>query len=246
MYTIMQAIILAGGFAKRLWPLTLEKPKPLLPINNKPIIEYLLEKIDELDIENVIVSTNMKFKNNFERWLSSTGRKNVRIIAEESTKEEEKLGAIKALSRLSNEVVEDCLIAAGDNIFTESLLGFKKMFEKLKSPMVCLYDVREPELAKNYSIAVLEDDGRIVDFFEKPKEPKTTLIGTCLYIFPKEVFRKLDEYVRMNKDCDAPGKFIEWLCKEMPVYGYTIHGMWWDIGTVKSYEDAKRYFAGTR
>ncbi len=243
---IMQAIILAGGFAKRLWPLTLEKPKPLLPVNDKPIIEYLLEKIEELDVKDIILSTNMKFKKNFEKWLTSTGRKNVRIIAEESTREEEKLGAIKALARLSNEVIEDCIIAAGDNIFTESLIGFKKMFDKLKSPIVCLYDVREVELAKNYSTAILEDDGKILDFVEKPKEPKTTLIGTCLYIFPKEVFGKLNEYVSMGRDCDAPGKFIEWLCKEIPVYGYIMHGMWWDIGTVKSYEDAKRYFAGKR
>ncbi|MCX8188482.1 MAG: nucleotidyltransferase family protein [Nitrososphaeria archaeon] len=242
----MQAIILAGGFAKRLWPLTLEKPKPLLSVNNKPIIEYLLEKIDELDVKDIIVSTNMKFKNNFEKWLSSTGRKNIRIIAEESTKEEEKLGAVKALARLSNEIIEDCLIAAGDNIFTESLVDFKRMFEKLKAPIVCLYDVREVELAKNYSIAILENDGRIVEFVEKPQNPKTTLIGTCLYIFPREVFKKLNEYVSMDRDCDAPGRFIEWLCKEIPVYGYTMHGMWWDIGTIKSYEDAKRYFAGKR
>jgi len=242
----MQAIILAGGFAKRLWPLTLEKPKPLLPINDKPIIEYLLEKIDELNIEDIIVSTNMKFKKDFEKWLLSSGRKNVRIIAESSMREEEKLGAIRALARLSSEVVEDCLIAAGDNIFTESLLGFKRMFDELKSPIICLYNVKDTSLAKNYSIVVLEDDGRVVDFVEKPKEPKTTLIGTCLYIFPKEVFVKINEYVSMGMDSDAPGRFIEWLCKNMPVYGYIMHGSWWDIGTLKSYEDAKRYFAGKR
>lgn len=242
----MQAIILAGGFAKRLWPLTLDKPKPLLPINNKPIIEYLLEKIEELDVGEVIVSTNMRFKENFEKWLSSTGRRNVIIHVEGAMREEEKPGAIKALSMLSDKVVEDCLIAAGDNVFTESLLDFKGMFEKVRAPTVCLYDVRSLELAKNYSIAVLEEDGRIVEFVEKPREPKTTLIGTCLYIFPRDVFGRLKEYVSSGRDSDAPGRFIEWLCKRVPVYGYIMHGMWWDIGTAKSYEDAIRYFAGKR
>ena len=239
----MKAVILAGGFAKRLWPLTINKPKALLPIAGRPTIDYLIDKIDELKVEDIIVSTNMKFKPDFDKWLSESERKNVEIIAEESKSEKEKLGATKALAMLAANMKDDCLVTAGDNLLTCSLKEMVEMYKQLNDPIIGLYNMKDIELVKNYSTVIVNSDNRILKFFEKPRNPKTTLISTCLYIFPNRVLAMLREYIDSNLNPDNPGWFIEWLCKRELVYGYLFEGVWWDIGTIKSYNDAKRYFS---
>jgi len=239
----MKALILAGGFAKRLWPLTIDRPKPLLPVAGKPMIEYLIDKLDELEVEDIIISTNMKFKPNFDRWLSKSGRKDITIIVEEARSEKEKAGAIKALANLTEGMKGDCFVAAGDNLFTGSLKDMIEIYRQLKDPIVGLYDIRDVELVNKYSTVIVNSDNRILEFIEKPKNPKTTLIGTCLYIFPNRILARLKEYVEGGLSSDAPGGFIEWLCKKELVYGYLLEGVWWDIGTIQSYNNAKRYFS---
>ncbi|MGQ9782012.1 MAG: nucleotidyltransferase family protein [Nitrososphaeria archaeon] len=239
----MKALVLAGGFAKRLWPLTIDRPKPLLPVAGRPIIDYMIDKLDEVGVQEITISTNMKFKLHFERWLSDIGRNNVKLAVEESRSEKEKLGAVKALAKLASEMVGDCIIAAGDNLFTGSLRGMVEKYRRLSSPVIGLYDVRDFELAKSYSTVVVDSNFKISEFIEKPDNPKTTLIGTCLYILPESSLQRVGEYVQTGLDTDAPGRFIQWLCVKESVYGFLLEGMWWDIGTIRAYNEAKRYFS---
>jgi glucose-1-phosphate thymidylyltransferase len=239
----MKALVLAGGFAKRLWPLTIDQPKPLLPVAGRPIIDYTLDKLEEIGVQEITVSTNMKFKSHFENWIMESGRKNVELVVEESRSEREKLGAVKALARLTSGMRGDYVVVAGDNLFTGSLKGMMEAYRRLNSPIIGLYDVRNFELAKSYSTVVVDSSFRISEFIEKPENPKTTLIGTCLYILPETSLRRLEEYVQIGLNADAPGRFIEWLCVKEPVYGYLLEGVWWDIGTIQSYNEAKRYFS---
>jgi len=239
----MIAIILAGGYAKRLWPLTKNRPKPLLPVAGKPILKYILEKVEKLPVNRIILLTNMRFRFEFEEWLAVNGYREVEVVADDSRCEEEKPGAVKALAELTARLSDDCLIVAGDNLFTDSLKGMVEMFNLLRAPVIALYDVGSLEVAKNYSTVVMDEDGRIVGFVEKPPNPETTLVGTCIYMFPGRILPKVKEYVDEGLGADEPGRFVEWLHEREPVYGYVLEGLWFDIGTPETYAQADRSFS---
>ena len=239
----MIAIILGGGYATRLWPLTKDKPKPLLSVAKKPIIEYIVEKLVELEvIKQIIISINLKFEPHFREWQSMY-HNSVEILVEKSRSEEEKLGAVKALAQITSKVDDDCLILAGDNLFESDLDGMIQTFNEKKAPIIALYNVKSLDLAKQYSTINLDTDNRIIDFVEKPKIPKTTLIGTCIYIVPKRTLPRLKEYLEKGLGRDEPGLFIEWLHRQEPVYGYILEGYWCDIGNLESYKKADKFFS---
>ncbi|MFQ6095050.1 MAG: sugar phosphate nucleotidyltransferase, partial [Candidatus Bathyarchaeia archaeon] len=239
----MQAIILAGGYAKRLRPLTTNRPKPLLPIDGRPILQHILQKLKELDeVDHTILSTNLKFAPRFKEWLENNGYSNVEIVTDNSNSEKEKPGATAALAHITSEISEDCLIIAGDNLFTTSLQEMKQRFRKINQPLIAVYDVKNIDEAKRYATASLDKEGRIVKLIEKPPNPETTLAAVCIYMLPKRTLPLIREYVDKQTEKDAPGRFIEWLYKKEPVYAYRLKGRWWDIGTPQSYREARDFF----
>ncbi|MEM3627364.1 MAG: nucleotidyltransferase family protein [Candidatus Bathyarchaeia archaeon] len=239
----MIAIILAGGYAKRLWPLTLNTPKALLPLAGKPVIDYVIEKIFNVSppVEKIIVSTNLKFQRQFEMWLEAKRYSNVELLPDASTGESEKIGAVMALHNITSNFNSDFLVVAGDSLFIDDLYGLIQFFKEKQSPVVALYQTKDLDEAKKGATAILNEEGRIVEFIEKPINPKTTLAGACLYIFPSRIKTKLREYVNLGMPRDEPGHFIQWLHKGEPVYGCMLKNHFWDIGTLKSYREANAY-----
>jgi glucose-1-phosphate thymidylyltransferase len=244
----MIAIILAGGYAKRLWPLTLNRPKALLPLAGKPVIDHVIEKIFKVSppVKKIIVSTNLKFQGQFEMWLEAKRYGDVELVPDPSMRESEKIGAIMALHNITSNFDEDFLVVAGDGLFIDNLDGLLRLFEEKQSPVVALYQTKDLDEAKKGATAILDKDGRIVEFIEKPENPKTKLVGACLYAFPTRIKMRLREYVDLSLPRDEPGRFIEWLHKEEPVYGYILKNQFWDIGTLKSYREAEEYLKTLR
>jgi len=240
----MIAIVLAGGYAKRLWPLTLDKPKVLLTVAGKPVIDYVVEKALRVSppVGKIIVSTNLRFQLQFQEWLENRGYGNVELVPDNSTNEYEKVGAVKALSNIASRISEDFLVLAGDNLFPDELNGLAKFFGEKHSPVVALYRARDLDQARKGATAVLDEDSRILEFTEKPENPKTALVGACVYAFPLRTSMRLREYVELDLPCDEPGRFIEWLHKMEPVYGYMLKDYLWDIGTIESYKETEKYF----
>ena len=230
----MKVLIMAGGYATRLWPITKEKPKPLLPVGDKYIIDYILEKVKELDLE-VYVSTNKFFEKYFKEWAEKNG---VELIVEDTLSEEEKLGTIGAIKyAISKLGIDDYLIVAGDNLFSFSLKEFLRHYNG--KPLIAVYDVGDFELAKRYGVVVVEGD-RVIDFQEKPLQPKSTLVSTGVYALPKEVVAKVDEYLAEGNR-DSPGYFIEWLLKKgVEIQAYKFDDYWYDIGSADSYLEAMK------
>jgi glucose-1-phosphate thymidylyltransferase len=242
----MITIILAGGYAKRLWPLTLDKPKALLLIAGKPMINYVLDKFASLDppMNRIILSTNLKFQSQFKKWLKNTEYHDVELMPEKSSREEEKLGAVRALADIVEKIdEEDVLVFAGDNLFTDKLDGFLRFFHEKHAPTIALYYARSVTEAKRGSTVVINESGRILEFVEKPTHPKTTLVGACAYALPAGIYKRLKEYVELGLATNEPGRFIEWLHKQEPVYGYMFKDYLWDIGTKRSYKAAERFFS---
>lgn len=242
----MIAIVLAGGYAKRLWPLTLDRPKALLPVAGKSAIDYVVEKLISLSPRpnRMIVLTNLRFQSQFQDWLEAGQHQDIELIPEESLKEEEKFGAVKAIAEISKTTgQEDMLIVPCDNLFTDDLQCFLRFFSEKHAPTIVLYHAKSVDETRNGSNVAVDEDGRVLEFVEKPTNPKTTLVGASIYAFPVGIGRRFEEYLQQRLSIDEPGKFIEWLHKQEPVYGYVLKDYLWDIGTIESYEAADEFFS---
>lgn len=249
----MKALLLAAGYATRLYPLTLNQPKPLLPVAGRPVMEFILDIIRPLkEINEIFVVTNQKFYGNFEKWKSglTSGSKKITIVNDHTASDKDRLGATGDIEFVIREkkISEDLLVMAGDNIFKADLTGFIN-FSVSKRPSVSigLYDVKDLKLAGRYGVVSLDRHGRITEFKEKPEKPDSTLAAKCLYFFPAGKLDIVKEYLRTGFLKDAPGYFIEWLSRKEPVFGYVFKDeRWFDIGDKASYEEADCHFRKER
>ncbi|MEA1992899.1 MAG: sugar phosphate nucleotidyltransferase [Euryarchaeota archaeon] len=237
----MKTVIMAGGYATRLLPLTERRAKPLLPVAGKPIIDYILERIPSDDI---VISTNKRFRENFAEWRSKK-EKNIDILIEETRKEEEKLGTIGAIAYLikKRNIDEDLMIVAGDNLFSFELAPFIEAYTGI--PLIGLYDMKDKKkIREKYGVALIKGN-RVRGFQEKPQNPKSTLVSIGCYIYPKNILPLFSEFLRGHgRKKDAPGYFNEWLCKKREMRGHILHGDWYDIGDRASYIRANMAYAG--
>lgn len=239
----MKAIILAAGYAVRLQPLTINMPKSLLPIGGKIIIDRIIGKILTIrGLDLIAIVTNAKFYNKFSDWRAgSQYRDKVSVINDGTASNETRLGAIRdielALSRTGMD--DDVLIVAGDNLFDFDMGLFIDFTRKHPDGVsVALYDVKDLKSASSYGIVEVDDTCRVVDFQEKPANPKSTLASTGIYYFPKNKLPFIKEYVKMQNKLDAPGYYIGWLSGRDKVYGFTFKEDWYDIGSIESYKKA--------
>ncbi len=249
----MKALILAAGYATRLYPLTLTQPKPLLPVAGRPMVDYVLDNLVPVGgIDRVYVVTNAKFDGHFARW-SDEYRKRMdagfefTIVSDGSTDDTNKLGAIGDLHLVleREKVDDDLIVVAGDNLFSEPLVGFGDVCRSRRAPVIGTYDVGSLDLARKYSTVDLAEDGRIVSFIEKPPHPTTTRVGIALYYYPRETLPLIRQYIREGNNPDQPGRLVQWMCSRTPFYSWPVPGLWFDIGSKETLEEADRIFAET-
>ena len=241
----MEAIILAAGYATRLYPLTENTPKPLLEVAGKVMIEHIIDKLEEIkDISKINIITNNKFTKNFINWEKKySSRFQISIINDGTNNNEDRLGAIGDIQfTIKNKKInDDALVVAGDNLFDFSLGEIIEIFKNTNSNVIALYDVHDKELAKNYGVVSVKN-GIISKFAEKPQSPESTLISTGIYIFPKKTLQLIQKYLDEGNNPDKSGSFIEWLHKKEKVYAYTTGREWYDIGTLEQLEKADKTF----
>ena len=244
----MQVLILAAGYATRLHPLTLTQPKPLLPVAGKPMIDYVMDNLAAVEgIDRVYVVTNAKFTGQFQKWADAYATRtplNFTIINDGSTDDTNKLGAIGDLNLVleREQLDDDLIVVAGDNLFSEKLAAFGQFIREKNAPVLGVYDVGSLDQAKKYGVVALAQDGRITKFEEKPAQPASTLIGIALYYYPKAVLPLIKQYVAEGNNPDQPGRLVQWLYPRMPVYTWTVPGLWFDIGSKETLEEANRIF----
>jgi glucose-1-phosphate thymidylyltransferase len=233
----MKALILAAGYATRLYPLTETVAKPLLPVGGRPMIDYLLDSIVEVDaIDGVHVVTNHKFAESFVRWADTHAAAGTQIEVHDdgTTSEDDRLGAIGDIRFVLDQTgleTDDLLVVAGDNLFDFSLIEYVDWWQaKGEASAVALYDVGDLELVKKYSTVELDDEDRLVGFLEKPERPETTLVATATYLFHRSHVPFVGRYLEEGNSPDQPGRFVAWLVPRAPVYGYRFDGEWRDIG----------------
>ena len=246
----MKVIILAAGYATRLYPLTLTQPKPLLPVAEKPMIEHVLDNLIPIGgIDRIYIVTNGKFATHFQKWAdqyrATKSKLNFTVVNDGSTDDSNKLGAIGDIHYVlkTQNVDDDLIVVAGDNLFSEKLDGFGGFFRKKNAPVLALYDVGDLERIKKYNSISVDDTGRITFFEEKPKNPTSTLTGIALYYYPKSVIPLIKQYIAEGNNPDQPGRLVQWLYPRMAVYTWRVPGLWFDIGSKEILEEANQIFA---
>lgn len=256
----MKALILAAGYGTRLYPLTKEHPKALLPVAGRPILDYIVGKIARVkEIASIVVVTNDKFFPQFQAWTKKIKDKpdyapaaRIKILNDGTRNEFNRLGAIGDIHfALSKEaILEDTLILGGDNLFEDGLTGFMRFAQTKRSKAVVgVYDIALPpsggrqRIARKYGVVKLGPAGKIIDFTEKPRQPQSSLIATCIYYLPKEKLRYFQEYLNdPGNEYDSSGSFISWLIGKEDVYGFIFKKRWYDIGDPRVYQEADRVF----
>ncbi len=237
----MRVIILAGGYAKRMWPLTKNIPKPLLPVQGKPIIEHIIDNVRESGVRDVIILTNEQFRDQFQSWLNQYKSENISIFAEKSSSEENKLGAIRALAELLKALPpDDYLVLAGDNIITSNLTPMISLYNRINKPIVGLFEPVDKRQLQAGSVVVIDRNKQIKRFIEKPKRSTKGKLGALAYILPYRTLVNLDQYLSEGNDPDEPGRFIAWLHKREPVYGYPFASHVLDIGNPQLFAEANK------
>lgn len=246
----MKVIILAAGYATRLYPLTLTRPKPLLPVAGQPMIDYVLDNLAPIGgLDRIYVVTNAKFVSHFEQWAADyrahKANLNFTIVNDRSTDDSNKLGAIGDIHFVLEQqrVNDDLIVVAGDNLFSEKLSGFGQYCRERKAPVLALYDVGDLEQVRKYNAITLDADGRISFFEEKPQNPTSTLTGIALYYYPRTILPLIRQYIAEGNNPDQPGRLIQWLYPRQPVYTWKVPGLWFDIGSQETLEEANRIFA---
>ncbi|MGD2278806.1 MAG: nucleotidyltransferase family protein [Candidatus Omnitrophota bacterium] len=238
----MKSLILAAGYGTRLYPLTLDRPKPLVKVGGRPILGRLFEKLEKIEsCDEVYVVTNDKFYEVILKWLRKKNYSfKVKIINDKTKTNEDRLGAIGDIDLVlkKERPKDDVLIMAGDNLFEFDIMDFVNFAKKKNCLSVALYDVKDLSLAKRYGIVSLDQDQKIIDFQEKPESPKSTLASTGIYYLPEAKLGTLDEYMETSLVKDAPGNYVRWMSQSDAVYGYVFTEGWYDIGDKSSLEKA--------
>ncbi len=241
----MKALILAAGYATRLYPLTKDYPKPLLEVKGEPIINYIIDKLKLIsEIKEIYIVTNSKFISIFRKWKKSVkSPKKITLIDDLTKSNQDRLGAIGDINFVikSRSIKEDLLIIGGDNLFSGSLKSFLD-FSKKNNPAASIgvYKLKRKKDASRYGAVKLDKYNKIIDFTEKPINPQSSIVAMCLYYIPMNYLGLINEYIKnKNKNLDASGGYISWLKNRTDVYGYLFSGFWFDIGDYKYLNEAR-------
>ena len=207
----MKALVLAAGYATRLYPLTLDRPKALLEVGGKPMLDHVLERLEEMGVDETIVVTNAKFTPHFEEWAS--GRDGVRIVNDGTTSNDDRLGAIGDIGYVVEQtgLDDDLVVVAGDNLFGEDMSGFSAYGREMDAPVLAVHDVGDLARMREYNQVDVDDEGRITFFEEKPEDARSTLAGVALYFYPRRTLPLIRQYLDEKNNPDQPGRLIEWL-----------------------------------
>jgi len=213
-------------------------------------VEYVLDNLAPIGgIDRIYVVTNAKFAGHFQQWSeeyrATKAKLNFTIVNDGSTDDTNKLGAIGDIHYVlkTQNVEDDIIVVAGDNLFSQKLEGFGEFCREKNAPVLALYDAGNLEEIKKYNAISLDHAGRITFFEEKPKHPTSTLTGIALYYYPQSTIPLIRQYIAEGNNPDQPGRLIQWLYPRTPVFTWKVPGLWYDIGSKETLEEANRIFA---
>ncbi len=238
----MKAIILAAGYATRLYPLTENFPKPLLPVGGKAILDWLIEDLKDI-IDEFLVVTNHKFAGQFVSWADTRDEK-IKVIDDGTVTNETRLGAVKDIALAAEGLDEDVLVMAGDNVLNFSLVQFVEFSRSTGTSCVMCHDETSVPALQKTAVITVDDDCLITSYEEKPAVPKGTLAVPPFYYYRSGDIHRIPEALDEGCSADAPGSFAAWLSRQTPMHAWKMTGSRHDIGDMKSYEAVRDSYKG--
>lgn len=242
----MKCLILAAGYATRLYPLTENFPKPLLTVGEKTILDWLIDDIDGAGlVDEYVVISNHKFAHHFEDWAKNKAQK-ITVVDDGTSSNETRLGAVRdiqyAIDTLS--IDDDMLVIAGDNVLDFSLTKFVAYAkDKNSSCIMRYYEASEKKLQKCGVVSIDEND-LITNMEEKPECPKSNWCCPPFYYYTKEDAKLVKVGIESGCGVDAPGSYIAWLCTQTKVHAMEMPGKRYDIGNLESYAKVQEEYKG--
>ena len=245
----MKCLILAAGYATRLYPLTENFPKPLLKVGEKTILDWLIQDIEGAGcVDEYIVISNHKFAPHFQEWaLAHTSH--ITVIDDGTESNDTRLGAVRdiqlALSRIPQEEwQEGFLVIAGDNVLDFSLQHFISYAKRKGASCIMRFHEPNEERLHKSGIVEVDADDRILSMEEKPAQPKSHWICPPFYYYTQQDAHLVGRGIEQGCGVDAPGSFIAWLSTQVPVFAMEMPGRRYDIGNLASYEEVQRTYRG--
>ena len=245
----MKCVILAAGYATRLYPLTENFPKPLLKVGEKSILDWLLDDLAETtDIDEFIVISNHKFAQHFEDWKGSKQKVRpytITVIDDGTSTNETRLGAVRDIQLAVDTLglTDDLLVMAGDNVLDFSLSGFVQFAKEKNTSCVMCHEENDLKKQQKTAIITVDCNNLITSYEEKPQEPKGTLAVPPFYYYKRDDVKRIQKALANGCGYDAPGSFAAWLSGQTPMHAYKMPGKRYDIGDINSYEFVKRVFS---
>ncbi|MCL1884015.1 MAG: nucleotidyltransferase family protein [Defluviitaleaceae bacterium] len=236
----MKAIILVAGYATRMYPLTENTPKALLPLRGKAVIDYIIEKINDLpEVDEIFVVSNSKFFPHFSDWAKTAPTKlKIEVLDDGTTDNSNRRGAVGDVQFAISEksITDEIVVIAGDNYFTYDLRDQYDFYRKTGHDTLTGKELDDIEMLKSFAVATLDDNGKVLELEEKPAVPKSNMAIYATYFFRKETVPLFEKYLSEGNNADLIGAFPQWLYKLHDVYTYKMDGDCYDIGTIEMYE----------
>lgn len=242
----MKCLILAAGYATRLYPLTENFPKPLLKVGEKTILDWLVDDIDRAGlVDAYVVISNHKYAHHFDTWAATKSQK-ITVVDDGTSANETRLGAVKdiqfAIDKLGLD--DELLVIAGDNVLDFSLTKFVYYAkEKNTSCVMRYYEADAKKLTKSGVVQIDEND-KLLGMEEKPAQPKSPWCCPPFYFYTKEDAKRIQAGIDAGCGTDAPGSYIAWLCKQTVVHAMEMPGKRYDVGNLQSYEQVQKDYRG--
>ena len=244
----MKCLILAAGYATRLYPLTENFPKPLLQVRGKAILDWLIEDMDRSGvIDEYVVISNHKFAHHFSAWAAEK-RQKVTVVDDGTTSNETRLGAVRdilfAMDALK--IQEDVLVMAGDNLLDFSLTAFIDYARQKKTSCIMRYYEASEEKLRRSGVVTLDECERVLSLEEKPREPKSHWCCPAFYYYTARDAARLADGIAQGCHTDAPGSYVAWLCQKSTIHAMEMPGSRYDIGNLESYQKIRQEYGGIR
>lgn len=246
----MKAVILAAGYATRLYPLTKDRPKALLPVGGRPLLDYTLDKIAVCpEIDEVLLVTNDRFCGLFETWAAGrvlSGGPPLTVLNDGTSSNDGRLGAGGDLQFAIHRraLADDLLVLPSDRLFEFSLTDLVAFFKHRKAAVNLCQDTGDPEVIRGrYGCARLNEAGRILEIEEKPQRPRSTIHSLSVYVYPAAVLPLVDRYLEEGGNPDAPGYLAAWLCRRVEMFAYMLDAPCLDVGTPEAYREADAFYS---
>lgn len=244
----MTVVVLAAGYGTRMYPLTENQPKALLPVGGRPILERLEQKLadPQVGVKEAVLVSNHRFAETFRQWASHRSQLAWTVLDDGSTSDKDRLGSMGDLAfaiRSAKLEQKEVLVLGSDNLFEDSLAGFMEFARKKQAVTLGAVELPDRRLASLYGVLTVDPAQRITAFTEKPAQPISALVSTAVYFFPRTALGLVLEYVASQTKADRLGSFISWLVDREPAFAYRFREAWVDIGDMDSYNKAQETFS---